>query len=176
MSYKEEITKAMKLLSRDKKVLFVGQSVIYSGPIDIAESLEDIPEEKKIELPIIEDTQLGLCIGLSLEGYVPVCIYPRMDFLIIAMNQLVNHLDKIEVMSLQRFKPKVIIRTVVGAINPLNPGPQHCQDHTAMLEACLTNVDVIKLEKAEDIVPSYKKALKSERSTILIELAEEIRR
>ncbi len=176
MNYKEETTKAMKLLSWNEKVLFVGQSVIYPGPIDIAESLEKIPEEKKIELPIMEDAQLGMCIGLSLEGYIPVCIYPRMDFLIIAMNQLVNHLDKIDEMSLGRFKPKVIIRTVVGAKNPLNPRPQHCQDHTEMLRACLTNVDIVRLEKAEDIVSSYEKALNSERSTILIELAKEIRK
>ena len=38
------------------------------------------------------------------------------------------------------------------------------------LEALLTNVDVVKLVEADTIVPAYKRALESNRSTILIEL------
>ena len=172
MGYREEITKAMALLAMDERVVFLGQSVVFPGPVAIAESLEGIPLSRRVELPVAEEMQLGISIGLALEGYVPVSIFPRMDFLILAMNQLVNHLDKIEEMSCGRFRPKVIIRTCVGAKSPLNPGPQHCQDHTEMLKACLTNVDVVRLERAEDIVPAYRHALESERSTILIELAE----
>lgn len=165
----------MRLLAEDERVIFIGQNVIYSGAIAIHQTLEDLPRSKKLELPVAEDMQMGLSIGLSLEGYIPVSIFPRMDFLIIAANQLINHLDKIEEMSCGRFKPKVIIRTGIGSTWPLNPGPQHCQDHTMALKALLTNVDVIKLTESETIVPAYKRALESNRSTILIELAEKMR-
>lgn len=175
MIYKDEIIKAMNLLAEDDCVLFIGQNVVYGGAIAIHETLKNVPTNKKLELPVAEDLQMGMSIGLALEGFIPVSIYPRMDFLIIAMNQLVNHLDKIADMSCNRFKPRVIIRTGIGAKRPLNPGPQHCQDHTEMLRACLTNIDVVKLEKAEQIVPAYKAALKSDCSTILIELAEKMR-
>lgn len=171
LNYKEEIIKAMRLLAEDERVIFIGQNVIYSGAVAIHQTLIDVPESKKIELPVAEDMQMGLSIGLSLEGYIPVSIFPRMDFLIIAANQLVNHLDKIEAMSCGRFKPKVIIRTGIGSTKPLNPGPQHCQDHTMALKALLTNVDVVKLVEPDTIVPAYKRALESNRSTILIELA-----
>ena len=102
-----------------------------------------IDNSKKIELPLIEDTQMGMSIGLSLEGYIPISIYPRIDFLIIAMNQLVNHLEKIEEMSCGQFKPKVIIRTAIGSTKPLYPGLQHCSDYSDALKCILKNVNVI---------------------------------
>lgn len=165
--YKDEIVRSMKMIAENDKSIFIGQGVNYGGCL--YGTLSDIPVDKKIELPIMEDAQMGMAIGLSLEGFIPVCIYPRMDFLILAMNQLVNHLDKIENMSKGEFKPKVIIRTLIGSKTPLDPGPQHSQDHTEMLKTCLTNVDVIKLDMSYHIYPEYMKAMQSDKSTILIE-------
>lgn len=174
LTYRGELIKAMQLLAENKRVIFIGQNVLYSGGT-VYETLENIPEDRKIELPVLEDTQMGMSIGLSLEGSIPVSIFPRMDFFIIATNQLVNHLDKIAEMSCGRFKPKVIIRTTIGATKPLHPGAQHCQDHTIALQHLLMNIDVVKLVNAKDIVPAYKQALESDKSTILIELAEKVR-
>jgi pyruvate/2-oxoglutarate/acetoin dehydrogenase E1 component len=173
MTYKDELTKAMELLAKDERVIFIGQQIIYPGSI-MYSTLQGIPSSKKIELPLIEDAQMGMSIGLSLEGHIPVSIYPRMDFLIIATNQLANHLDKIEEMSCGRFKPKVIIRTAIGSTKPLYPGIQHCSDYTDALKHMLKNVEVIKLTTSKDIVPSYEYALerKDERSTLLIEVAD----
>lgn len=170
-----EIAKAMNLLSEDPRTLFIGQNVVYGGAVAVHETLKGVPDYKKVELPVAEDMQMGISLGLALEGFIPVSVYPRIDFLILALNQLVNHLDKVEEMSAGRFKPKVIIRTCIGTKEPLNPGPQHTQDHTEALRHLLTNVDVVKLEKAEDIIPAYKQALESEKSTILIEIGEMMR-
>ena len=160
----------MEMLAEDKDVLFLGQTTCFPGSPMYA-SLKDIPGKKKIELPVAEDMQMGMSIGLSLEGFVPVSIYPRIDFLILALNQLVNHLDKIEGMSGGEFSPKVIIRTQIGNTKPLYPGAQHCGDYTKALKILCKNIDVVKIEKAEDLMQEYKKALKSKRSTILIEIA-----
>jgi len=169
--YKDEITKAMDLLANDPKTIFLGQNVEYSGSI-MSASLKNVAAERKIELPLIEDTQMGMSIGLSLEGFLPVSIYPRIDFLILAINQLANHLDKVREMSDNRYDPKVIVRTAVGSTKPLYPGLQHCTDYTDTFKALLKNVDVVKLLKSSDILPAYDKALKSDRSTILIEVAD----
>ncbi len=173
MAYKDELTKAMRLLAKDKRVIFLGQNIVYPGSI-MSSSLQEIPDSKKIELPLIEDAQMGMSLGLSLEGYIPVCIYTRIDFLIIAMNQLVNHLDKIEEMSCGQFKPKVIVRTAIGSTNPLYPGLQHCSDYTEGLKYMLKNVKVMKLTRSKDIVPAYDYALsrKDGKSTLLIEVAD----
>ncbi len=167
--YFDELKKAMLLLAQNEKVIFIGQAVAYKGTA-LFKTLEGIPEDKRIELPVFEDVQMGMSTGLSLEGFIPVSIFPRMDFMILGINQLVNHMDKIELMSQGQFKPKVIIRTAVGSIKPLFPGPQHCQDHSEALKKMLTNVDVVKLTKKEDIIPAYQQALNSGKSTILIEI------
>ncbi len=138
----------------------------------IAESLRDISLDRRIEFPVAEDLQLGMCIGLSLEGFLPVCIYPRMDFLVLALNQLVNHLDKIEKMSYGRFRPKVIVRVSVGSKEPLDAGEQHTQDHTMALHIMLRNLVVEDLTNEEKVMLAYKEALSSARSTILIEYGE----
>ena len=171
MNYRDEVVKAMDLLAREEKTIFLGQSIAYPGHVMYG-TLENVPMSKRIELPVFEEVQMGMSIGLSLEGYIPISIFPRIDFLIIATNQLVNHLDKIEEMSHGQFKPKVIVRTMVGSIKPLYPGPQHCQDHTEALRCLLTNVDVVKLTESKDVVPAYRRALKSEKSSVLIEMAD----
>lgn len=171
MNYKDEMVKAMRFLSQDDRVLFIGQSVRYPGHL-MFNTLEDagIPMNRRIELPVFEEVQLGMSIGLSLEGFIPMSIYPRMDFLIIAANQLVNHLDKIEKMSCGRFKPKVIMRTAVGSTIPFDSGLQHTQDHTEALRLLCPNIHIVKLVSAEIIFGSYKQALESNGSTILVEI------
>jgi len=166
--YIDKLKKVMKILSEDERVLFIGQTVSYKGS-PIYETIKDIPEEKRIELPIMEEVQMGISIGLSLEGYIPVSIYPRFDFLILATNQLVNHLDKIKELSNGRLNPRVIIRTMVGSKKPLYPGPQHFQDHTEAFRKMLTNINIVKLENKEEIIPEYQKALHSDKSTLIIE-------
>ena len=120
----------------------------------------------------------GACGGLpelaakGLEGFIPISIYPRMDFLICAMDQLVNHLDKASQMSDGQFRPGVIIRTAVGSTAPLMPGPQHCQDHSFILDQACDMVQVIELDDVNDVYSEYEFALEQAKkgiSTILVE-------
>jgi pyruvate/2-oxoglutarate/acetoin dehydrogenase E1 component len=169
MSYKDELIKAMGMLAEDDRTIFLGQEIITNG---FYKTMSEVPEDKMIELPIMEDVQMGMSTGLSLMGFVPVSLYTRMDFFLLTMNQLVNHLDKIEDMSHGDFKPKVIIRTVVGEHVPMDCGPQHTQDFTEMIETVLNSVKVVKLESMYDIVPAYQSALTFAGSTVLVESKE----
>lgn len=173
LRYADEVKKAMEYLAHNEKTLFIGQSVAYPGNV-IYKTLAHLPPDKKIELPVFEETQLGMSIGLAIEGYIPISVFPRFNFLLLAVNQLVNHLDKIPVMTQGKLKPKVIIKTMVGSMKPLHPGIQHCGDFTEAFKLLLDNVEVIKLEEPEQIFPSYKKALEREdgKSTILIEMGD----
>ncbi len=170
MKYKDELIKSMSFLAKKKNTIFLGQSVLYSGNA-IYNTLTTVPKNKKIELPVFEDVQMGMSIGLALNGFVPITCFPRFDFLICAMNQLVNHLDKIRQMSRMEMTPKVIIRTSVGSKTPLNGGPQHTQNYTKEMKSILKEVKVIFLDKAENIYPSFKKAYdeKNPNSYLFIE-------
>lgn len=171
MDYFDELKRAMKYLGEQSNTKFIGQSVVWDGHA-LFKSLVDVPMEKRIELPVFEDFQMGLSIGMALEGIVPISIYPRADFLIIAANQITNHLANIRKVSEGGYKPKIIIRTSVGAIEPLYPGPQHCQDHTEALKLlCRGEIEVVQLKSKYDILYAYYIAYTREdgKSTILIE-------
>jgi len=173
MKYVEHLVKSMEFLAEDPRTVFIGQSVAYSGN-SIYNTLKTISNDRKIETPVFEETQMGLSIGLAMQGFVPVTCYPRFDFLLLAINQLVNHLDKMEEMTLGAYKPRVIIRTAVGATVPLNGGVQHTQDHTEAFRNLLTNVDVVYLDDKQQIFPAFKKALEREdsKSTLIVEVGE----
>ena len=78
MKYKEELIKSMKWLGEKENTLFLGQATLFSGH-SISSTLTEVPKEKLIELPVMEEVQMGMCTGLSLEGYVPISIYPRFN-------------------------------------------------------------------------------------------------
>ena len=124
MKYFEELKKSMEYLSQDPKVLFLGQAVEVPNCYD--EYSKNVSETCKLEMPVCEEMQMGMSIGMSLNGYIPVSIYPRWNFLILAINQLINHLDKIKYM--YDIEAKVIIRTSIGSERPLNPQHQHVGD------------------------------------------------
>jgi pyruvate/2-oxoglutarate/acetoin dehydrogenase E1 component len=168
--YSDQISNAMDYLSNDPRTIFLGQAVVYPGTI-MSPTLKNVSAEKKIEMPVAEDLQMGVSLGLALGGFIPVSIYPRWNFLILGLAQLVNHVDKIVEMSQGGYRPKLIIRTGIGAAGPLNPGCQHLGDFTDALRLMLTNTEVIRLDETEQIMPSYEKALTRTdgRSTILVE-------
>lgn len=164
-SFKEAVNAAMLKLAEDPRVVFVGQSVRYDGAA-IFDSLNGVPMEKRLEMPVIEDFQMGFCTGLALAGRLPVCIFPRMDFMLLCMNQLVNHLDKLPLFG---WHPKVIIRTTVGAKKPLDAGPQHTQDHTESLRLMLQNIAVMQVTHANTVRIAYESAISSSGSTLIVE-------
>ena len=171
MDYILETHKAMNWLGKQKRTFFLGQTVEYPGS-PMFSSLQKVPKGKKLEMPVAEDMQMGISIGMSLEGFIPISIFPRMDFLICATNQLVNHLNLVREMSNGEFTPGVIIRTQIGNNKPLNPGPQHTGNHYVAIKKMCPNIKVVKLTKASQIVYQYKKAYLralSGESTILIE-------
>ena len=166
LTYKEALTAAMMRLAEHPRTLFVGQGMRFSGQM-MFPTLQGVPMEKRIELPVAEDFQMGFCTGLALKGFIPISVYPRWDFLLLAANQLVNHLDKLPLMG--DFRPKVIIRTGVGPQIPLDAGPQHTQNHTAAFRLMLKTVAVVELMAAEEVLPCYQQALAGEGSVLLIE-------
>jgi pyruvate/2-oxoglutarate/acetoin dehydrogenase E1 component len=166
--YKETLKEAMNLLGQQPNTIFLGQGVVYQANA-MFDTFSGVHTEKKIELPVAEDMQMGMSIGLAINGYLPISVYPRMDFLICAMNQLVNHIDKIEELSHGLYKPKVIIRTMVGSKFPLDAGLQHTGNYTDMLRVGLKNVRIYELNDTSDIMESYIDALNRYSSSILIE-------
>lgn len=168
--YKSALRDAMAMLARQHDTIFIGQAVAYPGTA-MFETLVDVPMDRRVELPVMEDSQLGMSIGLALSGFLPISIYPRMNFLLLAVNQLVNHLDKLPLYG-NGYMPKVIVRTAVASDHPLDPGPQHLGDFSSALLGMMKTVNVIKLNRIGDVIPVYRRAMESEYSTVVVEMAE----
>jgi len=168
VNYKEEVFKGMELLNSHSKTIFIGQAVEHKGTA-LTHQVKNFAKEKLLELPVAEEFQAGLALGLAIEGYIPVSMYPRMNFIILAMNQIVNHLDKWEAMSVGDSKPKVIMKAVVGSRYPLDPGHQHRANYTECFRSACTNIHVVELLYPEQVLPVYKHALMSDKSTLIVE-------
>jgi len=173
MKYFEELQKAMSLLAEHPKTMFIGQAVEYEGT-GLYDSLKHLPAHKKIELPVAEYLQTGMANGMAIEGMIPVSTYPRWNFILMGMDQIVNHLDKFITMSDGKCKPKVIIRVAVGSEYPVDPQCQHKGNYTEAFKSITKNINIIELHEPEDIIPAYQRALNREDglSTILVEFAD----
>jgi pyruvate/2-oxoglutarate/acetoin dehydrogenase E1 component len=169
MTYFDEMKRAMEWLAEKSDTLFLGQAVGFPGTA-MSNTLTGVVAEKKLEFPVAEEMQLGVSLGMALHKFVPISIFPRWNFFLLAINQLVNHIDKYPLMS--DYTPKVIIRTGIGSVNPLDPQWQHKGDFTKPIEAMLKTVKVVRLDTPEMIFPAYEEAYNREGSTIICEVSD----
>lgn len=173
MSYFNELRAAMKMLG-ERGAIFLGQSV-GAGGTSMVPSWDDVPMAQRIEFPVAEDLQIGTAIGLALAGELPICCFPRWNFMLRCADGLVNHLDRLPLYSDGGYRPKVLIRVAVPSTQPFNPGQQHDDDFTAAFRAMLRTVDIVELRDEYLIVKEYRLAAERETSTILVEYTDQYR-
>lgn len=167
MTYKEALTQANSRLAGDKKIRFIGYGVAKGRALG---TLKQVSASQIVETPVAENLMIGLAIGMSLKGLKPVVFIERMDFILNALDSIVNHLDKINAISGGEFSPAAIIRVIVGNKNkPLYTGVTHVQDHSAALRQ-LVSFPVVEVKDA--VAEAYAAAAaRQDRgiSTILVE-------
>jgi pyruvate/2-oxoglutarate/acetoin dehydrogenase E1 component len=167
--YKLSLISANKEIAVDPKVLYIGYGLQKGYALG---TIKDVPFNQIIEMPVAENLMIGFAIGLALKGYKPIVFIERMDFIMNALDAIVNHLDKIQKKSVNEFSPAIIIRCIVGNKNkPLYTGITHTQDHSEALRL-MVSFPVIQLKSHSDIEASYRQAkenLEKGVSTILVE-------
>lgn len=170
--YVDALTEVMNTAIYDyPETVFIGQQIVWYGN-PMSKTIEGLPKERMIEVPVMEETQMGMTMGLAMTGHRVVTFYPRWDFLILAANQLINHLDKLEAMSDGEWKPNVIVRVGKGSDKPLDPGHQHKADYTEAFEKMLKYSTITKLDSSSKILPAYNKAFSEGGIHILVEYPE----
>lgn len=167
--YFDELKRSMEYLADFNSTIFIGQAVECPGTA-LYNTIKDVDIDKRFEFPVTENLQQGIGLGLSLNGFVPISIFPRLDFLICSCDQLVNHLDKLPLYS--TYKPHLIIRSAVGSREPLDPQHQHRNDYTEALQKMCQTINIIKLNEPDEIFPAYKKAYLERGVHLLIEIAD----
>ena len=170
-SYKQSLINSMKLLSEKEESIFIGQQILWKGN-PMSTTLEYVPKEKMIEVPVMEESQMGISLGLAMAGKHVITFYPRWDFLICATNQLVNHVDKLELMSRGDWKPNMIIRVGKGSDKPLDPGHQHKGNYFTEFSRMCPNIKFWDLYDSDCIEPIYEGAIKNGGVHLIVEYPE----
>ncbi len=171
MMYKDSLTNVMTKLGQMDNTVFLGQQILFPGN-PMSGTLINVPKEKMIELPVMEDSQMGMSLGLAMTGKFVITFYPRWDFLICAANQLINHVDKMELMSNGQWKPNMIIRVGKGSEIPLNPGPQHRNNYFKEFQSITQTIKFFDCLTADHVKNAYDHAINEGGITLINEYPE----
>jgi acetoin:2,6-dichlorophenolindophenol oxidoreductase subunit beta len=128
LSFVDAVREAAELeMARDPNVVVFGLDV--DDPKAIQGTTRGLPErfgpERCFGTPLSEDAMTGAAIGMALAGLRPVHVHIRMDFLLLAMNQLLNVAAKSRYMYGGRVSVPLVVRAMIG--KSWGQGAQHSQ-------------------------------------------------
>lgn len=152
VTYEEALSIAMKKLMDNPNTIFIGQQTVFYGN-PMSKTISHLNTDRMIETPVFEDTQMGMSLGIAMTGKLVVSFYPRWDFLILAMNQLVNHVDKFKLMTGNNIH--MIIRVGKGSDIPLDPGHQHKGNYFNEVKGMCSNIHFMDCKSTDDIHYNY---------------------
>jgi pyruvate dehydrogenase E1 component beta subunit len=131
--YQQAIKEALQLeLAGDPRVFIMGQGL--DSPWSFGDStlglIDEFGKRRVYDIPISENGITGVAVGAAMHGMRPVIMHPRVDFMYLAMDQIVNHAANWHFMFGGRINVPVVIRGVVNRGN--EQAAQHSQSPHAM--------------------------------------------
>ncbi|MGA8217073.1 MAG: alpha-ketoacid dehydrogenase subunit beta [Solirubrobacterales bacterium] len=124
----------------DGDVIVIGEDVAEGGPYTVTAGLaEEFGTERVLNTPISEAAICGVAIGAAQSGKRPVLEIMFIDFLTLALDQLVNAAAKAHFMSGGQLSVPMVLRTQGGA------GSRGAAQHSQSLEAWLTHIPGLKV-------------------------------
>jgi pyruvate/2-oxoglutarate/acetoin dehydrogenase E1 component len=154
-------------MSRDPSVYLFGEDVALGGPFGVTSGLaEAFGKTRVVNTPISEGTVMGLAIGAATAGLRPIVEIMFIDFITLAMDQLVNHAAKLHYMSGGQVKIPLTVRVQCGVSG--NMGAHHSQS----LESWLAHVPGLKVVMASnpaDAKGLLKAAIRDDNPVVFVE-------
>jgi pyruvate/2-oxoglutarate/acetoin dehydrogenase E1 component len=133
MKFREAVHAATREVMRaDARVFVAGIGVpdvkgIFGTTLGLA---DEFGADRAFEIPISENAIAGVCMGATFRGRRPIFVNQRVDFLMLVMDQLVNHAAKWRAMFGGRQTVPMVVRAIVG--RGWGNGPQHTQSLHAL--------------------------------------------
>jgi pyruvate dehydrogenase E1 component beta subunit len=154
-------------MARDSTVYIFGEDVALGGPFGVTNGLaEEFGANRVVNTPISEGTVMGLAIGAAVTGLRPVVEVMFVDFITLAMDQLVNHAAKLHYMSGGQLRVPLTVRVQGGVMAGF--GAHHSQS----LEAWFLHVPGLKVvipSNAADAKGLLKAAIRDDNPVLFIE-------
>lgn len=163
LSYREALHKAMHdAMASNPHTLLFGQGINdHKGIFGTTTGLADkFGRDRLIEVPLAEEGVTGICIGAALNGVYPINVHIRSDFVLLAMNQIINLAAKYKYMFGGLFEVPMLIRLVIG--RSWGQGAQHSQSLQSLF-AHIPGLTVIMPASSGSIIDSYDHAVRKHR-------------
>ena len=129
MRYREALNQALREeMQRDERVFLMGEDIgVFNGAFKVtAGLLEEFGEKRVRDTPISENTIVGMGVGAAMTGLRPVVELMTINFSLLAMDQIVNHMATIHYMFGGQAKVPMVVRMPQGAGHQLGPTHSHC--------------------------------------------------
>lgn len=155
-------------MENDPRVILIGEGV--PDPKAIFNTTSGLREKygnrRVFDMPLAENGMTGVCIGAALSGLRPVMVHQRVDFSLLAMDQLINNAAKWHYMFDGKASVPLVVRMIVG--RGWGQGPQHSQSLQGMF-AQVPGIKVIMPTTAHDAKGMMISAIEDNNPVLYIE-------
>lgn len=140
--YREAIREALaQAMEKDQSVYILGEGVddatgIFGTTLDLHKKFG---RQRVFDIPVAENGMTGVAIGSAITGMKPIFVHMRMDFLLMSMDQIVNHAAKWRYMFGGRLRVPLTIRAIIGR------GWGSAAQHSQSLQALFTHIPGLKV-------------------------------
>jgi len=169
LSYAQAVREGLdQAMERDPNVIVIGEGV--PDPKTIFNTTAGLREKygvkRVFDMPLAENGVTGICIGAALSGMRPVMVHQRIDFALLAMDQLINNAAKWHYMFDGKASVPLVVRLLVG--RGWGQGPQHSQSLQSMF-AQVPGLKVVMPTTAYDAKGMLIAAIEDNNPVIFIE-------
>ena len=147
ITLRDAVTRGLtEALDTDERVFLMGEDIgSYQGPYAVTKGmLEKYGHERIRDTPISEGVVVGAAVGAAMAGLRPIVEIMTINFLLLAMDMVVNHAAKLRYMSNGQIQVPIVIRTVTGG------GAQLGATHSQSLEGWFASVPGLKVAVPSD--------------------------
>ena len=142
ITYSEAILEGFKyLLDNYPEVFVIGQGLW--SPWYVGNSMLDLDKiygkKRIIDTPVSENAVTGAAVGASLCGAKPIVVHPRMDFLLYAMDPIINQAAKWSYMFGGQSNPQLTVRSIV------NRGGEQGAQHSQLLHSLFAHIPGLRV-------------------------------
>jgi len=147
LTFREAIARGLReALDADDRVFLMGEDIDrYQGPYAVTRGMgEEYGPERIKDTPISESVLVGSGVGAAMMGLRPIVEVMTINFMFLAMDQIVNNAAKLRYMSNGQISVPLVIRTVTGG------GGQLAATHSQSLEGWFASVPGLKVAVPSD--------------------------
>ena len=169
ITYQESIRDGMiEVAKKNKSVIFLAEGIMdpgkFFGTLDGID--KHIEKKRIIEMPISENALTGVAIGAAMRGKKPILSFQRVEFALLAIEQIFNNAAKAHYISAGKHKIPIVIRLIIG--RGWGQGPEHSQSLETMF-ALIPGLKVIMPAFPSDAKGMIISAVKDNNPVIVLE-------